>query len=226
MIKKYLFKPSLFFCFYILVLVFNGCASAPLRKEYPIGYREVGLASWYGKDFHGRPTSSGEIYNMFGISAAHKTLPLGTLLSVTDRKTGRSVEVKVNDRGPFVGERILDLSFGAAQRLGIVDLGTAEVEIVMIGVAPIIKRGLPEKSGFIVQVGSYQFKENALRMQETVGRYYKGVYLEDYQSNTRFFYRVRIGPFHSDIEAQSVADKLSSRISNAEEIRPIVIRAD
>lgn len=82
------------------------------------GYREEGVASWYGKDFHGRKTANGERYNMYAMTAAHKLLPLGTKVRVTHLGNGRSIVVRVNDRGPFVGNRIIDLSYGGAQKIG------------------------------------------------------------------------------------------------------------
>jgi rare lipoprotein A len=97
------------------------------------GYRERGVASWYGQDFHGKPTSSGEIYNMHGMTAAHKTLPLPTWVEVTNQVNGRSVILKVNDRGPFVGDRIIDLSYKAALELDMIRSGTARVSVRALG---------------------------------------------------------------------------------------------
>ena len=104
-------------------------ASLPVQES-----RNVirGSASYYGKDFHGKPTASGEIYDMFGLSAAHKTLPLGTVCRVTNLKNGRVVTLKINDRGPFVGNRILDLSYGAAERLDAITDGVIDVEIEIL----------------------------------------------------------------------------------------------
>jgi len=101
-------------------------------KETSAGHREVGTASWYGWDFHGRRTSSGPPYNMFELTAAHKSLPLPTYARVTNLDNGRSIVVKINDRGPFVGERIIDLSYAAAARLDMLDHGTARVEVAAL----------------------------------------------------------------------------------------------
>lgn len=101
-------------------------------KESSAGHREVGTASWYGWDFHGRKTSSGPKFNMFELSAAHKSLPIPTYVQVTNLENGRQIVVKVNDRGPFVGDRVLDLSYAAAARLDMVDKGTAKVEVVAL----------------------------------------------------------------------------------------------
>lgn len=101
-------------------------------KETSEGYREQGIASWYGWDFHGRKTSSGPRYNMFDLTAAHKSLPIPTYVRVTNLENGRNVVVKVNDRGPFVGRRIIDLSYAAADRLGMLGQGTAQVEVAAL----------------------------------------------------------------------------------------------
>lgn len=101
-------------------------------RETSEGYRERGIASWYGWDFHDRKTSSGSLYNMFELTAAHKSLPLPSYVQVTNLGNGRTVVVKVNDRGPFVGKRIIDLSYAAADRLGMLGQGTASVEVVAL----------------------------------------------------------------------------------------------
>ena len=103
-----------------------------LKTSY--GYSERGVASWYGRKFHGRPTSSGEIYDMHAMTAAHKTLPLPTTVRVTNLRNGRSITVRVNDRGPFVDNRIIDLSYAAARRLDMIRTGTAFVEVETLGI--------------------------------------------------------------------------------------------
>ena len=97
-----------------------------------IGYREIGIASWYGKKFHGRKTAMGEKYDMYGLSAAHKALPLPTMVRVTNLDNGRSIEVRVNDRGPFHEDRVIDLSYAAARALGFETKGTAPVVVEAI----------------------------------------------------------------------------------------------
>ena len=107
------------------------------RKYYPLpsseGFVEQGIASWYGKDFHGRATSNGETYNMYDITAAHKLLPMHTMLLVQNLDNGRQTIVRVNDRGPFVQGRIIDLSYGSAKKVGLVNAGTARVKITALG---------------------------------------------------------------------------------------------
>ncbi len=156
------------------------------------GFRQSGIASWYGPEFHGKRASSGETYNMHELTAAHKTLPLGTLVRVRNLQNQRTVEVRINDRGPFVGERILDLSYEAARRLEILGPGTAPVEIEAVAVP----EGVPVDlySGvFTFQVGAFTRRENAERLQmELEPRYGNARIVETELGGTRF-YRLRVG---------------------------------
>ena len=137
------------------------------------GFVERGTASWYGKKFHGRETSSGEIYNMHDMTAAHKTLPLPTYVRVENTKNGKSVIVKVNDRGPFVGNRIIDLSYAAANILGVIGPGTAQVEISALHSAsakrsPVRSIPLTDRAAadipLFIQMGSFGSEDNAQKM--------------------------------------------------------------
>ncbi len=116
----------------IYILAVAALLGAVFVYQFYGPYYEVGIASWYGPGFDGRRTASGEIYDMNGISAAHKTLPFGTIVQVVDLETGKSVIVRINDRGPFVEGRIIDLSKGAAEKLGIIDKGIAKVGLRII----------------------------------------------------------------------------------------------
>lgn len=215
-------STQLFSIFVFLFLV-TACATPFKQKSYHVGYREVGLASWYGKDFHGRPTASGEIYNMFGISAAHKSFPLGTLLRVTVLETGQVIEVKVNDRGPFIQNRILDLSYGAARELGIVGLGLAKIELEVVGRFPIFLPDSIVEKAFFVQVGSYQVRENALRMKRKMARFYQPVSVKSFETTQGRMYRVHLGPYETEEEARSTVGKLRTETSLGGEISPIVV---
>jgi rare lipoprotein A len=121
----------------LAVLLATGCSTTPVRSATPVplGWQQSGEASWYGVPYHGRQTASGEIYDMYKLTAAHPTLPMGTRVVVTHRETGRAVEVRINDRGPFKRGRIIDLSYAAAQRLGLVGPGVIPVRIVVVGLA-------------------------------------------------------------------------------------------
>ena len=102
------------------------------KSDVEIGDIISGVSSWYGPNFHGKLTANGEVYDQYGVTAAHKTLPLGTVARVTNIDNGKSIILRINDRGPYVGDRILDCSYGAAIKLGFKDLGTANVEIKII----------------------------------------------------------------------------------------------
>ncbi len=167
--------------------------------------REVqyGIASWYGGEFHGRPTSSGEIYDMYQLTCAHNTLPLGTTVMVTNLENGKSVELKVNDRGPFVEGRIIDLSYAAAQILGIYEKGTALVKVEVIG--PIVE----QIQRFTIQVGSFIDEARALNLAEQLRKSFENVYITTMETLTQKYHRVRIGQFDSREEAISLAEKIS-----------------
>ncbi|MBL4762771.1 MAG: septal ring lytic transglycosylase RlpA family protein, partial [Gammaproteobacteria bacterium] len=140
------------------------------------GYRQRGIASWYGKKFHGRKTSNGEKYNMYGMSAAHKTLPLPTYVKVTNLDNRRSVILRVNDRGPFVKDRLIDLSYTAAKKLGIIKSGTGLVEVRVVdprGQHEVGARAVPldsskpatEEAKIFIQFGSFASRQNALNLK-------------------------------------------------------------
>jgi len=184
---------------------------------YPIpsaeGYAEQGIASWYGKKFHGRPTSSGKIYDMHQVSAAHKTLPLGTSLKVTNLENNKSIVLKVNDRGPFVAGRIIDLSFKAAKMLDLVNKGTAEVMIEAIRIVTEDKKSstgflnpepLPDfRFGkFVIQVGSFQTLLNALQLKADLTGRYDRIDIKRFDIEQKKFYRVQIGIFKDLLNAQ------------------------
>ena len=174
------------------------------------GFRQRGIASWYGRDFHGKKTSNGEIYNMYAMTAAHKTLPLGTYVQVYNRENSRSVVVRINDRGPFVRGRIIDLSYTAAKDIGIVGPGTARVEVVALGrpaasgssaTATYIQEDY-YSGNFTFQVGAFLNRENALRLKNKLDRTYKNAHIAEYDDGVHIFYRVRVGKVSSLQQAQ------------------------
>ena len=120
-------RELLFFGLATFILVLGLAATLAAQSYY-----EVGIASWYGPGFHGKRTANGEIYDMYALTAAHKTLPFGTIVRVVDLDTGRSVVVRINDRGPFIKGRIIDLSYRAAQELGMVKKGLAKVGLKIV----------------------------------------------------------------------------------------------
>lgn len=175
------------------------------------GYREQGVASWYGAPFHGKKTSSGEIYDMHDLTAAHKTLPLPSEVRVTNLENGRSVVVTVNDRGPFVKDRLIDLSYAAANELGIVKTGTGRVEVEAIAgpAAPLTEQ-------LYLQVGAYTDQVNASRLKsqlESSGVSKVVIRYDD--SGSPALYRVRIGPLTEPTEYDVLAARMAAlRISN------------
>jgi rare lipoprotein A len=164
---------------------------------------QYGIASWYGKDFHGKPTSSGEIYDMYQLTCAHNTFPLGTMVMVTNMENGKAVELKVNDRGPFVKDRIIDLSYAAAQIIGMYEKGTAYVKVEII--SPLIE----QIQRFTLQVGSFVDEVNARRLADQLRGSFENVYVTTVETLTQKYHRVRVGQFDTREEALSTAEKLS-----------------
>jgi rare lipoprotein A len=157
--------------------------SAPPRPSI------VGLASWYGPGFNGKHTASGEIYDQEDLTAASTTLPLGTHALVTNLQNGRSVEVRINDRGPFAKGRKIDLSHAAASALGILNPGTARVRI------DVVHQGPQLTPGYFVQVGSFSNSSNAQRLGGRLGQYFSDVRVDHFRAGRHSFYRVRMGAF-------------------------------
>ncbi len=175
------------------------------------GMVQYGVASWYGKKFHGNPTASGEIYDMYQLTAAHKTLPLGTYVMVTNVENNRSVEVKINDRGPFVKGRIIDLSYAAARGIDMVEQGTAMVKVeVLRRKTHIVKRSpMGSDRGFTVQVGSFSDKGNAVNLSKALGREMRNVYISVFETPETRYYRVRVGHFPTRQMAYDMAARLA-----------------
>jgi rare lipoprotein A len=185
------------------------------------GYAERGIASWYGPKFHGRRTSSGERYDMYAMTAAHRTLPLPSYVQVTNLENGRQVIVRVNDRGPFRRDRIIDLSYAAAAKLHMVGRGTAPVEVRAIDPsAPGPPAGAyagPQPSakepagGVYVQAGAFSQIANAHRLQARLYSLVNGVVrIEEAVSGDATIYRVRVGPLAGVEEAERVTQTLSA----------------
>jgi rare lipoprotein A len=203
-------------------------------------YKARGIASWYGKKFHGQRTSIGEVYDMYGMTAAHPTLPIPSYARVTNLANGKSVVVRINDRGPFLHERIMDLSYAAAAKLGYINNGSAEVEVESIAVSgaapapvetPVIREeplppsipvetaGRPTGKIFL-QLGAFKAPEGAesflLKMRAELGEGAKPLTLYEKQGLTR----VHMGPYASENEARNAAARLEDRLG----FKPFVSR--
>jgi rare lipoprotein A len=177
-------------------------------------YRETGVASWYGKEFHGRKTASGEIFDMYGISAAHRILPLGTTIRVTNLDNFKSIKVKVTDRGPFIRNRVLELSYGAARELGFAAQGTARVKIETL-------EPFHDTALYTVQAAVFADEENAKMLKERLSKKFEVIYIVPFMSNLGTFYRVRVGSYGTEEKAELVAGKLT-----LEGLEPIAVRKD
>lgn len=190
----------------------NGERYDPMRRDQHEGFSEEGLASWYGPNFHGKKTSNGETYDMNAMTAAHKTLPLGVWVRVTSRVNGKQAIVRVNDRGPFVKGRVIDLSYSAARELDVVGPGTAPVRIEALGYretdgAGKIAYRQPKSytiGSYSVQVGAFTVAENARRLSAQLEEKHGYAHVEEGWVNGSLFHRVRVGKYPS-IEAAETA---------------------
>ncbi len=187
------------------------------------GFTQRGIASWYGKKFHGKKTSSGEDYNMYAMTAAHKTLPIPIYVEVTNLDNGRKAIVRVNDRGPFHPGRIIDLSYAAATRLGVTRTGTANVRIRVIDARtketnaqptrsvtlPTLAEPPTQEGKIYVQVAAFATEENAIQQLGALqGEGFSEVRLHIESRKGKTFYRVRIGPLPTTRVAAQILDQL------------------
>ncbi len=190
------------------------------------GYKERGLASWYGSKFHGKRTSSGEPYDMHAMTAAHKTLPLPTYVRVTNLKNGRQVVLKVNDRGPFHENRIIDLSHTAAVKLGIKGTGTGLVEVeaitpgqtpaptvTSISKAPPSSVSIPSSINLYLQLGAFVSSKNAYQLKNQINSALSSddASVSTTVKNGQQFYRVRLGPLNGAKQADTLALQLTEK---------------
>ena len=176
-------------------------------------YVERGIASWYGAKFHGRRTSSGEPFNMYEITAAHKSLPLPTYVEITNLNNGKKIVAKVNDRGPFHGKRLIDLSYAAAAKLGIFSKGTGYVEVRALSPEKSLKHTSHQtyEEQVYIQLGAFENKENAQRLQQKVMSLgVKNTRIYTSHQNGGHLYRVRIGPFPEPEKALSIMSQLAA----------------
>src|SRR5712671_585287 len=184
---------------------------APIAAKQP--YRERGTASWYGKKFHGQKTSSGEVYDMYAMSGAHRTLPIPSYARVTNVANGRSVVVRVNDRGPFHSSRIIDLSYAAAYRLGYIQAGSATVEVESI------RPGDSRQSSVYLQVGAFSSRENAEDYRSQVSRQLAWLTDEVQVLTAGGLWRLLVGPYASNDAARSVAERIEAELS----LKPLLL---
>jgi peptidoglycan lytic transglycosylase len=162
-----------------------------------------GIASWYGRPYHGRATASGEIYNMYDLTAAHRTLPFGMRVRVHDLENGRDVLVRINDRGPFVEGRIIDLSYAAAQAMGMPSTALVRLEILGTVETPASQPGV-----FAVQVGAFKDRSNAERLRALIVPRFAPVTIQGFDRGDGYFYCVRVGHESSEDAARELGQNL------------------
>jgi rare lipoprotein A len=181
------------------------------------GYTEEGEASWYGAPFHGRQASNGEIYDMNKLTAAHRTLPFETMVRVTNENNGKSTVVRITDRGPFVNNRIIDLSYAAARQIDSIGPGVVpvRVEVLSTGVDP-------EAGFFTIQVGSFRDLSNAEKLRDRLSASYSPIFIKRFAAGGNYFYRVHVGK----ISGEEAAKEYGGRLREREGVTPMVIRLD
>jgi peptidoglycan lytic transglycosylase len=216
-------QSILLLCLVLALWGIAGCAGRPAPRGdyppgYPIGYVERGVASWYGPGFHGNNTANGERYDMHQLTAAHRTLPLGCVATVLSLSNGRRVTVRINDRGPFARNRIIDMSLAAAQALGMTGQGTDQVELRVIDY-----QGRPGSFGYLrVQVASFAEPANAQSLVGRLKRQYSDVRMVTVDLPSGRRYRVQVGQFMSEQQAEAVAERLESQFA----VESLVVRDD
>jgi rare lipoprotein A len=177
----------------------------PKPPPAPLGYTEEGNASWYGVPFNGRRASNGEIYDMYKLTAAHRTLPFDTVVRVTNLNNGKVAVVRITDRGPFVENRIIDLSLAAAQQIESVGPGVVPIRL------EVISGSVDPTAGFFtVQVGAFRDRGNAERLREKLNAAYSPIYIQTYDAPDGPFYRVRVGKISGEDAARQYATQLKT----------------
>ena len=189
------------------LLLVAACATPQMRpRAWDDLSGETGLASWYGVPYHGRRTSSGEVYDMYQVSAAHREIPLGSWVEVTNLTNARSLTVRINDRGPFIEGRIIDLSYAAASLLGVTGPGVVPVRVRLAQPPP----GGPGPVRYAIQVASFTAESSAQTLKAELQRKVSGVQIVKALVGGETYYRVRVGSFASRTEAQGTAERLAA----------------
>lgn len=203
--------------FALLTLCFSlflgGCHKQRAVVTPPIGSapsnvilppeEKIGLASWYGDPYHGRRTSNGETYNKYGMTAAHRTLPFDTVVKVNNLENGRNVKVRINDRGPFKDNRVIDLSYAAAKEISMIGPGTAKVSLEVLQVAP-------NPFPLTIQVGSFKDRNHAEDAKKSLEKSYRPVLIKKFESTEGKYYRVLVGEYPTPQLARQAVQELRS----------------
>jgi rare lipoprotein A len=177
---------------------------------------EEGKASWYGAPFHGRQASNGEIYDMNKLTAAHRTLPFNSVVRVTNIANGKSTTVRITDRGPFVDNRIIDLSYAAAKEIGSIGPGVVPVRLEIISAID------PHAGWFTVQIGAFRERANAEKLRDRLSSSYSSVAIQSFDSPKGSYYRVHVGK----VSGEDAAKKLGQELHEREGVKPLIFRVD
>jgi rare lipoprotein A len=177
---------------------------------------EQGNASWYGAPFHGRQASDGEVYDMYKLTAAHRTLPFNTVVRVTNLNNGKSTVVRITDRGPFVDNRIIDLSYAAAREIESIGPGVVPVRLDILSAVD------PTAGFFTVQIGAFRERTNAERLRSRLSASYSPIFIQEFATSSASYFRVRVGK----VSGEEAAQRLGEQLREQEGVRPIVLRWD
>jgi len=182
----------------------------------PVGYIEEGNASWYGNEFHGRRSSNGEVFDQYKLTAAHRTLPFDTMVRVTNLSNSKSTTVRITDRGPFVENRIIDLSLAAAREIESVGPGVVPVRLEVLGNVDVTV------GFFTVQVGAFHDRGNAERLRDRLSLSYAPIFIQQFDSSDGTFYRVRVGK----VSGQDAASAFAGQLRAKEGFNTLIFRLD
>ena len=209
-------KNTVLFGMVLIIFMSFGCGSKKSSRGYRHsdelknvdGYTQTGLASWYGDKEHGNLAASGERFSKYDYTAAHKSLPFGTIVRVTNLENGKDVVVNINDRGPFIRGRIIDLSYSSAKSIDLVKTGVAKVKVEVIS-SPSRRNENYFKPIYTVQVGSFSSKVNAMGLKDELSSSItRDVRIESIEIKGDMYYRVRVGMYSSKSKAESMKKKL------------------
>ncbi|HEX2567786.1 MAG TPA: septal ring lytic transglycosylase RlpA family protein [Burkholderiales bacterium] len=193
-----------------------GRSYAPLGKVQP--FQQTGMASWYGRRFHGQKTSSGEPYDMYAMTAAHPTLPIPSYARVTNLANGRSVVVRINDRGPFHSDRIIDLSYTAAYKLGYASAGSARVQVESIIPEDVQTAGAPAPEAVYLQVGAFSSRANAEDLRARIAARLSSVAQSIQVLSIGNLWRLHVGPYSREA-AKAVGEQIEAELN----LRPLLV---
>ncbi len=213
------------FCF-LLYAVLSSCAPSKYDVQQGKTAKFFLVASWYGPDFQGRPTSSGETFDMNALTCAHKEYPFGTKLKVTNTSNNKSVECIVNDRGPFIKGRDIDLSYAAARQIDLIAPGIAQVQIEIQGrdasyIRTVKVQSTDKRGPFAIQVGAFSDSINAVRLKVSLRLKYANAQIQETEVKGTTWYRVRVGNFDQFSQAMETAEQLGQ-----EGYPALIVKAD